>query len=155
MNCSPVTTHRTEDWQLYFCHLSMRKAQQICTNEAQNNFSPLENARNGSGADPAFYQWVLGSIPGIKWPWRDDDQSPPSSAEVKNEWRYTSFPLYVCMVSTWTSLPLPLIKYSHRIRIARARAHTHARAHARITELYNTVKVKNTRLRRRGVHHVQ
>jgi hypothetical protein len=26
---------------------------------------------------------------GIKWPQREDDPSPPSSVEVKNEWSYT------------------------------------------------------------------
>jgi len=28
----------------------------------------------------------------IKWPGRESDHSPPSSAEVKNAWRYTSTP---------------------------------------------------------------
>lgn len=28
----------------------------------------------------------------VKWSGRDVDQSPPSSAEIKNEWRYTSAP---------------------------------------------------------------
>jgi hypothetical protein len=38
-------------------------------------------------------QWVPGALsPGIKRPGREADQSPPSSAEVKNEWCYTSTP---------------------------------------------------------------
>jgi hypothetical protein len=34
-------------------------------------------------------QWVSGALfLGVKWPWREADHSPPSSAEVK--WSYTS-----------------------------------------------------------------
>jgi hypothetical protein len=32
---------------------------------------------------------------GIKWPGREDDHSPPSTAEVKNALSYTSTPQYV------------------------------------------------------------
>ena len=38
-----------------------------------------------SGFQPSFL--------GIKWVGPDDDHSPPSSIEVKNEWSYTSTPL--------------------------------------------------------------
>jgi hypothetical protein len=31
----------------------------------------------------------------IKWLWYEADHSPPSSAEVKNEWSFTSIPPYV------------------------------------------------------------
>jgi len=34
---------------------------------------------------------------GIKRPGREADHSPPSSAEVKNAWRYTSTPI----ASSW------------------------------------------------------
>jgi hypothetical protein len=30
--------------------------------------------------------------PGVKWPEREADHSPPTSAEVKNPWIYTSTP---------------------------------------------------------------
>jgi len=45
-------------------------------------------------------QWVPG-VPtlGVKRPGREVDHSPPSSAEVKNEWSYTSTPQYAFM--TW------------------------------------------------------
>jgi hypothetical protein len=33
-----------------------------------------------------------GSFPGVKRPGREVNHSPPSSAEVKNEWSYTSTP---------------------------------------------------------------
>jgi len=43
-------------------------------------------------------QWVLGAFTlGVKWPGREADQSPPSSAEVRNAWIYTSTPQYVFM----------------------------------------------------------
>jgi hypothetical protein len=35
--------------------------------------------------------------PGVNWPNREADHSPPSSAEVKNAWSYTSAPPYVFM----------------------------------------------------------
>jgi hypothetical protein len=39
-------------------------------------------------------QWVQGALPlGVKRPEREADHLPPSSAEVKNEWSYTSTPL--------------------------------------------------------------
>jgi hypothetical protein len=34
---------------------------------------------------------------GVKQPGREADNSPPSSAEVKNAWKYTSTPQYVFM----------------------------------------------------------
>jgi hypothetical protein len=38
-------------------------------------------------------QWVPGALSlGIMWPAREVDHSPPSSAEVKNVWTYTSTP---------------------------------------------------------------
>jgi hypothetical protein len=38
-------------------------------------------------------QWVPGALSlGVKRPGREADQSPPSSAEVKNMWSYTSTP---------------------------------------------------------------
>jgi hypothetical protein len=38
-------------------------------------------------------QWVPGAFSlGLKRPGREDDHSPPSSAEVKNEWSYTGTP---------------------------------------------------------------
>jgi len=46
-------------------------------------------------------QWVPGVISlgwGVKWPGREDDNPSPSSAEVKNEWDYTSTPPYVSMM---------------------------------------------------------
>jgi hypothetical protein len=38
-------------------------------------------------------QWIQGVLPlGVKWPGREADHSPPSSAEVKNAWSYIFTP---------------------------------------------------------------
>jgi hypothetical protein len=43
-------------------------------------------------------RWVSGPLsPMVKQPGREGDRSPPSSAEVKNAWSYTSTPSYVFM----------------------------------------------------------
>jgi hypothetical protein len=81
--------------QPYLCHLLLRKAQQISTNEAQNNQISLFSKKPRMAPEPtrASIQWVPGSIPR-----RDVDHSPPSTAEVKNEW---SCNLYSPYTSAW------------------------------------------------------
>jgi hypothetical protein len=50
-------------------------------------------SRTALGPTQPPIQWVPGALSlGIKRPGREADQSPPSSAEVKNAWRYTSTP---------------------------------------------------------------
>jgi len=44
-------------------------------------------------AQPASYSIGTGVLPGLKLLERDADHSPPSSAQVKNEWSCTSTPL--------------------------------------------------------------
>jgi len=44
-------------------------------------FSAL--VQTGPEAHPVFYTMGSGSVPGVKWPGRDFDHSPPSSAEVE------------------------------------------------------------------------
>jgi hypothetical protein len=39
-------------------------------------------------------QWVPGLSQGVKRPGHEADHSPPTSAEVKKMWIYTSTPLY-------------------------------------------------------------
>jgi hypothetical protein len=53
--------------------------------------------------------WVPGALSlGVKRPGHEADRSPPSSAELKNAWSYTSTPQYVfiawCLI-TGTTLP--------------------------------------------------
>jgi hypothetical protein len=62
------------------------------------NFSLRHRVKTGSGGQLAPYpmgKWAVCS--GIKRPKREADNSPPSSAEVKNAWSYTSIPPYVFM----------------------------------------------------------
>jgi hypothetical protein len=57
------------------------------------NFSLYHRVQNGFGARPASHPMgTRGSFPGVKRPGREADHSPPSSAEVKNIWSYTSTP---------------------------------------------------------------
>jgi hypothetical protein len=61
-------------------------------------------------------QWVPGTLSmGVKWPGREADHSPPSSAEVKNALSYTSTPQYAfmtwCSVKKSTGSTLPFIFY--------------------------------------------
>jgi hypothetical protein len=52
--------------------------------------------QTGSGAHPASYSMGNGSsFPGGKTAGSEADHSPPSSAEVKNAWIYTSTPQYI------------------------------------------------------------
>jgi hypothetical protein len=68
-----------------------RQRQQIA------HFSTSSRPALGSTQPPI--QWVPGDIsPDLKRLERDADHSPPSSAEVKKTWIYTSTPPYVFMV---------------------------------------------------------
>jgi hypothetical protein len=47
-------------------------------------------------------EWVAGALSlRLKWPGREADLSPPSSAKVKNVWSYNSTPQYALMA--WCS----------------------------------------------------
>jgi hypothetical protein len=60
-------------------------------------FSSLRCPDLGSTQLPI--QWVPGALsPGVKRPRREADHSPPTSAEVKKMWIYTSTPSYAFMV---------------------------------------------------------
>jgi hypothetical protein len=51
------------------------------------------------GPTHPLIQWIpVALYPGLKRQWREADHSPPSSAKVKNAWRYTSTSQYVFMV---------------------------------------------------------
>ena len=53
----------------------------------------LQNVRTPSEAQPAPIQWLpAAAFPGLERPGCKAGHSPPSSAEVKNEWSYTSAP---------------------------------------------------------------
>jgi hypothetical protein len=50
------------------------------------------HVHTGPEAHLASCTMGTGSFPGVKRPGRGADHPPPSSAEVENEWRYTSAP---------------------------------------------------------------
>jgi hypothetical protein len=55
----------------------------------------LHNIQPGSGPTEPPVKWVPGFFPSmLKRPGREVDHSPPSSAEVKNEWSYVS---HICL----------------------------------------------------------
>jgi hypothetical protein len=60
----------------------------------EQKFSLLHIVQTGSGVHPTFYK--MGTA-GVKRQGREADHSPPTSAEVKKMWIYTSTPLYVFM----------------------------------------------------------
>jgi hypothetical protein len=58
----------------------------------------LHIVQTGSGVHPVSYKMGTGSsFPGVKRQGREADHSPPTSAEVKKMWIYTSTPPYVFM----------------------------------------------------------
>jgi hypothetical protein len=64
-------------------------------------FSLLHVVQTGSEAHPASYPMGIGGVgvlsPGVKRKGREADHSPPTSAEVKKTWVYTSTSSYVSM----------------------------------------------------------
>jgi hypothetical protein len=79
------------------------------------NFSLYHRVQNGSRAHPASYPVGTGAFSlGVKWPGREADHSPPSSAEVKECVElYVHFPNTLSWrdsqlkKSTGTTLPVP------------------------------------------------
>jgi hypothetical protein len=58
------------------------------------NFYLHHCIQNSSGPTQPPSQWVSGALPlGVKRPGREANHSPPSSAELKNAWSYTSTPI--------------------------------------------------------------
>jgi hypothetical protein len=56
------------------------------------DFSFLQSSHNGSEAQPASNTKTGVFFPGVKQAEREDDHSPPSGAEIKNEWSHNSSP---------------------------------------------------------------
>jgi hypothetical protein len=76
------------------------------------NFSLRHHVQTDSRAHPAYYPMGTGVSLGVKLPGREANYSPPSSAEVKNAWSYTSTPPYVfmawCLIKRKDNLRLKL-----------------------------------------------
>jgi hypothetical protein len=76
--------------------------------------SLLHVVQTGSGAHPAYLMGNGGSFPGVKRPGREADHSPPTSAEVKNTWLYTSTPPYVYISVRFLS-PFPFSQWGKEV----------------------------------------
>jgi hypothetical protein len=62
------------------------------------NFLFCTSSRPALGSTHPPIQWVPGAVSvGVQRPGRETDNSPPTSAEVKKMWIYTSTPPYVFM----------------------------------------------------------
>jgi hypothetical protein len=62
-------------------------------------FSLLHVVETGSGVQPTSYPIGTGALsPGIKRQGREADHSPPTSADVKKMWIYSSNHIYAFMV---------------------------------------------------------
>jgi hypothetical protein len=71
-------------------------------------------SRTALGPSQPPIQWVPGTLSlGVKRQGHEADHSPPSSAEVKNAWSYTSTPQYVfmawCLVKRRDKFTLPYL----------------------------------------------
>jgi hypothetical protein len=76
----------------------------------------ITTSRPSLGPTQPPIQWVPGAVSlGVKRPGHEADLSPPSSAEVKNAWRYSSTPQYAlipwCSVKAQGKLYLYLYLY--------------------------------------------
>jgi len=49
-------------------------------------FSLIQKVQASSGCHPASNSMGTGILSRLKWPGRDVDHSPPTTAKVKNEW---------------------------------------------------------------------
>jgi len=58
-------------------------------------FSLLQHLRTGSGAHPPSYSMGTFFHQRVKRPGLEFDHSGPPSAQIQNEWSYTSTPHYV------------------------------------------------------------
>jgi hypothetical protein len=83
----PGQRNRYSDW--------LRAGQPKCWSSSP---SPVHVIQTDSGAHSASYPMVTGALSReVKRPGREADHSPPTSAEVKKIWIYTSIPPYAFM----------------------------------------------------------
>jgi hypothetical protein len=88
-----VKRRRTLHFYIYLGYELDYRGSRIRLPAGAGNFFLHHRVQNSSGAHSASYPMGTGgSFPGGK-----ADHSPPSSAEVKNEWSYISTPQYVFM----------------------------------------------------------
>jgi hypothetical protein len=78
-------------------------------------------SRTALGSTQPPLQWVAGALSlEVNWPGREADHSPPSSAEVKNAWSYTSTPQYAfmawCLVKHRDNFTFTFYTYENDVR---------------------------------------
>lgn len=99
-NVSTINNARIKESILIFwlgCRIGNRGFV-ICFPAGSRGRSFLPMVKTGSRAHSAFYSvGVKSSSPGDKRPWSDASHSPPSSADVKNNWSCTSTTPYAFM----------------------------------------------------------
>ena len=79
---------------------------------AARDVSLFPNVLRGCGALLVSYSSSSeNSLPGEKLPGQEGDKSSPPTAEVKNEWSYTSTNSHGVIARTGITLPLPLPCY--------------------------------------------
>jgi hypothetical protein len=67
-----------------------------------------EMSRPALGMNKLSYSMGKRAVfPGVQWPGRDVDHSPPFSAGVKHEWSFTLPHLYAFMAPIGTTSPVP------------------------------------------------
>jgi hypothetical protein len=77
-----------------------------------NNFLFSTSSRPTLGPTRLSIQWAPGALsPGVKRPGCEAGHSPPSSAEVKKMWIYTSTPPYVFMAQCLIQFYLLYLRY--------------------------------------------
>ena len=81
-------------------------------------FSPKKKSRPAPGPNQPSAQWVPCLFLGVKRPGWDGDHLTPSSADVKNEWRYKPTPPYAFIEWTGTALNLPLLSLYFEVQDA-------------------------------------
>jgi hypothetical protein len=75
--------------------------------------SVFQNVHAGSEVHPLSYSMgTETSFSGRNRPWLETDHPAPPHAEVKNEWSYTSTPVYAFVASTGTTLLYRTATYS-------------------------------------------
>jgi hypothetical protein len=74
------------------------------------DFSLRQTVLAGSAAHTTSYQMdTSGHSPGVKWAQREDDQTSPLCAEIKNAWSFTSALLYIFIQCCLSAGTLPLL----------------------------------------------
>jgi hypothetical protein len=91
-------TPRLNSYSFVFLVVLCPPWQILCSSPGRGKIVLSTSSRPVLGPTQLPIQWIPGAFSrGVKRPGREADYSPPTSAEVKNTWIYTSTPPYVFM----------------------------------------------------------